>query len=191
MEKNTHRITLLITAGLSFLACFVFGFILIDQIAENASISQAQSNPSNPGSGATNTPQIQQKPQQNATDTTLGTPSAPITPVTIRETIVEGTGTTTELMQNPTQPTNPSPNSVQAPQSNQPGVTATPQITASNTEGAAQNAGTNATATARSGGLEIGLGIAAFLSLGFGYYLYKKRGDKKAILKTEERKIKL
>jgi hypothetical protein len=191
MEKNTHRITLLITAGLSFLACFVFGFILIDQIAENTNISQAQSNPSNPGSGATNTPQIQQKPQQNATDTTLGTPSAPITPVTIRETIVEGTGTTTELMQNPTQPANPGPNSVQAPQSNQPGVTATPQITASNTEGAAQNAGANTTATARSGGLEIGLGIAALSSLGFGYYLYKKRGDKKAILKTEERKIKL
>jgi hypothetical protein len=163
------------TQTVKFIAILSISFSIV-------SVAFAQSNPSNPGGGTTNTPSITTNPSGNSSNTPSGiTPITPITPDISSEQIIEGSDKTT-------------PSIIKAPSINQPSNTTTtntqtPTITNSNINGNAQAAAIDSN-TARTGGLEIGLGVFAIAALGLGYYYYKKRGDRKANLKTQEQKLK-
>jgi hypothetical protein len=140
--------------------------------------SFAQTSPTNPGGGTTDTPSLTPSNGGQSTNTnTPGgiTPVTPITPDINSEQIIEGTGTTTVDTKKAPSSVVPTAPIVGEPTPSKP----TPSTSPVNTS----------TETVRTGGLEIGLGLIAIIALGIGYYYYKKKGDKKSVLKTTERKI--
>jgi hypothetical protein len=155
----------------------ILGFVVVFAFLFSFSVqSFAQNSPINPGGGTTATPSLTPTKGGQASDTSTPggiTPITPITPDINNEQILEGTGTTTV-------------DTKKAPSS----IVPTAPIVGEQTPLKPASTTVNTTnETVRTGGLEIGLGLIAIIALGIGYYYYKKKGDKKSVLKTTERKI--
>jgi hypothetical protein len=162
-NKNTH----------TFLQLVFVLFIALSFVT--SILTSAQTNPTNPGGGTTATPNLTPTNGSQTTNTSTPggiTPVTPITPDINNEQIIEGTGTTTVE-------TKKAPSSV---------IPVAP-IVGEQTSIKPSFTSVNTTETVRTGGLEIGLGLIAIIALVIGYYYYKKKGDRKSVLKTSEKKL--
>jgi cytoskeletal protein RodZ len=184
-KSTDKKVTNIITI-VSIVAVLVFGAVFINELNSDKKLSFAQSGPTNPGAGATNTlPVAPTTPTSSNTTSAAPTTQTPVTPLISSEAIVEGSATTTS---NPvTAPTNSNPTTPLSPTQS---PIATPNITASNQAGTAQASGSASVGTARSGGLEVGIGLIALIAAIFSIYYYKTKGDRKSNFKTLEKKIK-